>query len=192
MIPTITLIPLADLTLSPLNPRQIVADDEIEAMAASLATGAGLLQNLLGQRMPDGSVQIVAGGKRLRALQQLAAEGWNRTPDQTRIDPVPVQITEDPLTAQAWAGAENTARSALHPADEIRAYAALRLTGITPATIARTYAVTESQVNRMLKLSVLPTAALDALRAGEITLDVAQALTVAPDEAADLWLDGEL
>jgi hypothetical protein len=109
--------------------------------------------------MPDGSVQIVAGGKRLRALQKLAAEGWHRTADQRRIDYVPVQITEDPLVAQAWAGAENTARSALHPADEIRAYAALRLTGISPGTIARTYAVTESQVHRMLKLACSATLA---------------------------------
>lgn len=189
---TITLIPLVDLTLSPLNPRQIVAEDEIEAMAASLASGAGLLQNLLGQRMPDGSVQIVAGGKRLRALQKLAAEGWKRHIGQQRIDYVPVQITEDPLTAQAWAGAENTARTALHPADEIRAYNALRLTGLSPGTIARTYAVTESQVNRMLKLSGLPAAALDALRAGEITLDVAQALTVAPDPATCLSVLAEV
>ncbi|AZB60805.1 ParB N-terminal domain-containing protein, partial [Cereibacter sphaeroides] len=73
------LIPLAELRLSPLNSRQEIAAEEVEAMAESLAV-AGLLQNLIGHLTPEG-IEIVGGGTRLRALQRLAAEGWSRHPD---------------------------------------------------------------------------------------------------------------
>src|SRR5690606_38644298 len=75
------LIPLSDLALSPLNSRQQVAEDEIEAMAESIAI-AGLLQNLIGIETAAGAIEIVGGGKRLRALQKLASEGWRRKTGQ--------------------------------------------------------------------------------------------------------------
>ncbi len=147
-------------------------------MAESLAV-AGLLQNLIGHLTPTG-VEIVGGGTRLRALQRLAAEGWSRHEDLIPIDPVPVKVTADLQEAVAWAGTENSARSALHPADEVRAYAAMRERGASLSRIARSFARSEAHVERRLKLADLPAEALAALRANEISLEMAKALTLAP------------
>ncbi|MDZ4393790.1 ParB/RepB/Spo0J family partition protein [Cypionkella sp.] len=178
--PNLRMIALKNLTLSDLNSRQMVDDAEIEAMAASIAV-AGLLQNLIGYETPDG-VEIVGGSKRLRALQKLAAEGWNRYPaDLKPIDPVPVLITDDVTQAIAWSGTENAARSQPHPAEEITAYAAMREKGIPVEMIARSFAVTTSHVKRRLALADLPAPVLANLRANKITLDVAAAFTLTND-----------
>lgn len=189
MTDPIRLIPLSELTLSPLNTRQTVAEDEIEAMAESIAT-TGLLQNLIGLDR-DGRVEIVGGGKRLRALQKLAEEGWSRKIDQKRVDPVPVLVTADDWQAIAWSGAENTARTALSPADEIAAYSALRDKGSSSAMIARTYAVNAAHVQRMLKLADLPEPVIANLRAGKLTIDQARAFTIAPSPRAAIDVLGQ-
>ncbi|WP_088633261.1 chromosome partitioning protein ParB [Phaeobacter sp. 22II1-1F12B] len=58
--------------------------------------------------------------------------------------------------------------------------------GNSPDMIARAFAQTEAHVKRRLALSKLCPEALDALRADHITLDVAKALTLANDTAAQL------
>ena len=173
------MIPLGDLTLSPPNARQMVDQAEVETMATSIAT-AGLLQNLVGFKDDTGSVGIVGGGKRLRALQLLAAQGLMPGNSMLSINPVPVIVTEDPHIAVAWAGTENTARSALGPADEITAYAALRALESSADMIARTFAVPPAHVARRLALANLPGAVIAALRDGKITIEVARALTLPP------------
>lgn len=197
MTDPIRLIPLSDLTLSDLNTRQTVADDEIEAMAESIAT-TGLLQNLIGLDR-DGRIEIVGGGKRLRALQKLADEGRRQIdkitgtdePIWTSVDPVPVLVTFDEAEAIAWSGAENTARSALNPADEITAYSALSAKGSSAAMIARTYAVSPAHVQRMLKLADLPEPVIANLRAGKIDVEQARAFTIAPSPSACIDVLGQ-
>jgi ParB family transcriptional regulator, chromosome partitioning protein len=173
-------IALSDLQLSPLNSRQTVSDEEIGAMAESIAL-CGLLQNLIGLER-DGRVEIVGGGKRLRALQVLAAEGWRRKAGQKSIDPVPVLVTDDEHRAIAWSGAENTARTELSPADEIESYAALQARGSSVSMIAATFAVTEAHVQRRLRLARLPEPVLANLRAGRLSIDQARALTLAASD----------
>ena len=62
---TVESIAFASLSLSDLNPRTVVNDDSIVALAANIAT-VGLIQNLAGYRPDNGNVEIVAGGRRLR------------------------------------------------------------------------------------------------------------------------------
>lgn len=59
-------------------------------------------------------------------------------------------------------------------------------TGSDVPAIARVFAVTEAHVYRRLALAVLPAPILDALKAGEITLEAAKCFTVAQDEALAL------
>ncbi|SHF66789.1 ParB family protein [Loktanella atrilutea] len=186
----IEMIPLSDLALSNLNARADVSDAEVEAMADSIQV-SGLLQNLIGYRTESGRIDIVGGGKRLRALQLLkSGRGWKKSQIVRVIDPVPVKITDNPAIAVQWSGTENTARSDLHPADEVRAYARMRDQGNSVPMIARTFAKSELHVDRRLKLADLPADALDALRGDRITIDVARALTLAPTpEAATQALD---
>lgn len=171
--PLVAMVPLSALYLHDFNTRSEPPPADIEALADSIRA-IGLLQNLSGfDDAPDdpaGMIGIVAGGRRLRALRLIAGDS----------DPmVPVRITTDEATARLWASAENTARMALHPADEIAAYGRMADTGADPNAIARAFAVTEAHVRRRLKLAGLPGPALSALRDNRISLDQAAALTVA-------------
>jgi len=165
--------------IHPLNPRQDVPAEDIAELAASIEVN-GLLQNLCGYLEPRArNPGIVAGGRRLRALQLLVKQGkWT--------DDVPVLTTRDRDQAIEWAGAENEAREPLHPAEEIRHYRDLHAAGHSYPQIARAYAVTEGHVARRMKLAHLPDPVIAALKDHEITLDVAQAFTISTDEAAIL------
>ena len=171
-------VPLADLYLSDLNPRQEADPEGIALLAQSILT-CGLVQNLAGLRDDAGRVAVVAGGRRFRALG-IAAE------QNPALALVPVRLAPNALTAQAWANAENTAREALAPADEIRAYGRMRDAGALAHSIAKAFGVTEAHVYRRLKLADLPAPVLDALAAKEISLAFATAFTVSNDEALTL------
>ncbi|NEX45213.1 ParB/RepB/Spo0J family partition protein [Pseudotabrizicola algicola] len=181
------LVPLEMLYLHPLNPRKEPPAAEIEALAASIKA-VGLLQNLSGfadhqirfrlghhDENPD-HLGIVAGGRRLRALQLLAARGdWQGD--------VPVRITTDADLAGQWAGAENETQRGLSVVDRITAYAQMREKGHTVEAIASAFATPISDVRRQLALAILPEAALTALRSGKISYKIAQHLTSARDDA---------
>ena len=104
----ITHVALDRLYLHDANPRQHVNEDDIAALADSIRA-VGLLQNLCGVADEKGDrIGIVAGGRRLRAMQLLAS-------GDKAIDPIPVRIATDAVEATAWAGAENESRAALSP-----------------------------------------------------------------------------
>jgi ParB family chromosome partitioning protein len=175
MTPETRAIPLDQLYLHPLNPRQEPPEADIEALAASIKA-VGLLQNLsgfadTGHTTPE-HIGIVAGGRRLRALQLLAARGdWQ--------GPVPVHITTDADLAGQWAGAENETHIGLTDIDQIAAYHQMRKKGHSTAAIADAFAKPVGYVRQRLALATLPDTALDALRAGKITIEHARALTSA-------------
>ena len=171
--PSPEVIELANLYLSPLNPRQTHEASSIALLADSLVT-CGLMQNLGGFRDPDGRVGIVFGGRRLAALR-IAVE---RRPDLAQV---PVAIAPDEDTARMWAQSENIAREALAPAEEVRAYGRMRDAGSSVPQIAQAFGVTEAHVYRRLKLADLPAFVLDALDAQKISLGIAAAFTVSND-----------
>jgi len=177
--------PLSKLVLSPMNPRQNVPAAEVEELAESIWT-AGLIQNLAGIMDENGGAEIVAGGRRLRALQLLAERHPELAQERPELASPRVLIAPDQTTAQAWAVAENSARRDLHPADEIRAYGKMERSGATPAVIARAFAVTEKSVYRRLALAGLPEPVIDALAANEINLSAAACFTISADEARTL------
>lgn len=176
---TLTWADLGTLKLSPLNTRQTYSEGEIADMAASIGA-VGLIQNLSGIHTETG-IEIVAGGKRLLALQQLVEQG-------AEFSTVPVRVTTDENTARAWSMAENAARSRPHPADEIRAFRTMFAKTGNVDLIARTFAETETHVRRRLRLAQLGDDTLDALRADQISLNTAQTLTMAPDPDAEAKL----
>ena len=171
---TIETIALSDLYLSDLNPRQDVAEEGIALLADSLVT-CGLIQNLSGLRDADGKVAIVAGGRRLRALNIAVTE-------RADLAQVPVKVTDNPFVAEQWANAENTAREELDPVDEVRAYGKMAEKSLSVAKISNAFGVTEAHVRRRLALAGLPAAVLDALKAGEISMGMAKAMTVSTEE----------
>ena len=177
--------PLASLTLSPINPRQTVPEAEVAELAESIWT-VGLIQSIAGLADDKGGAEIVAGGRRLRALQYLAEKHDDLASIRPELANPLVMIAPDVETAQTWATAENITRKNLSPAEEIRAYGKMDKAGAPAAGIARAFAVTEGHVYKRLKLAGLPEQVIDALAATEINLGEAAAFTICED--ADLIL----
>lgn len=172
---TISHVALDRLYLHDANPRQNVNDEDIAALAYSIAA-VGLLQNLCGvEDETGGKIGIVAGGRRLRALMILAnGDG--------RIDPIPVRIAADASQATIWAGVENETRAALTPAEEIKTYAAMLEQGHGQDAIAKAFGKAGRHVAGRLRLANLAPVILTALEANEISLDTASAYTVSGDQ----------
>ncbi len=115
-------VPLSLLVRSKLNVRKKEGSD-IDDLAARIHA-QGLLQNLVGfeQRKKNketGKIEIVAGGRRLDALQLLA------TAELIAADyPVSCKIVDE-ADAVAVSLSENIGREPLHPADEFVAFGEL-------------------------------------------------------------------
>lgn len=164
-------IRLADRHAHALNSRGVIDAAGLVSLAKNIRA-LRLIQNLAGLRAAEGRVGIVAGGRRLRALEMLRGD--------PRFETVPVRISPDVETARLWASTQYHLREALHPADEIREYAALA-ERITTPEIAIAFGVSDAQVKRCLKRAALPAAVLDALRANEISLAAAACFTICED-----------
>ncbi|MFK7882346.1 ParB/RepB/Spo0J family partition protein [Roseobacter sp.] len=177
--------PLAALTLSPLNPRQDVPEKDVIALAESI-WAAGLIQSIAGLADDAGGAEIVAGGRRLRALKYLAEKHPNLAAIRPDLANPMVMLAADRDTASAWANMENVARVDLHPAEEIRAYGKMEAKGAKAPEIARAFAVSEAHVYRRLALADLPKPVLDALQANEINLSNAASFTISQDEKVSL------
>ena len=185
IIATEARFPLEKLSLSPMNPRQDVPETDVIELAESI-WAAGLIQSIAGLAGKKDTAQIVAGGRRLRALQYLAGQHPDMAKTRPELANPMVMLAPDADTAEAWANMENVARRDLHPAEEIRAYGKMEAKGGTVGAIARAFAVNEKHVYRRLALAHLPDAVLDALHANEISLSNAAAFTVSNDEKMTL------
>ncbi|MEM1363435.1 MAG: ParB/RepB/Spo0J family partition protein [Pseudomonadota bacterium] len=171
---------LASLMLSPLNPRQDVPQEEVIELADSI-WNAGLIQSIAGMQTAEGGVEIVAGGRRLRALNYLAEKHPDIATTHPELANPLVMLAPDAETAEVWANAENISRKDLAPVDEIRAYGKMEKAGAPVSGIARAFAVTEAHVRKRLALSNLPEPVLDALGAKEISLGEAACFTIGTD-----------
>jgi ParB family chromosome partitioning protein len=174
---------LSQLVLSPTNVRKTPAT-EAEDMALEASIRAkGILQNLIVHPTPidgKGIYEVDAGGRRLKILQKLAAEG---VIDADTKVPCKVEQPEDAVETSLM---ENTVRAAMHPADEFVAMAELIKAGEAVEAVALRFGVSERHVRQRLRLGKLAPELLDAFRAGEISLEVVTAFTLGADHAAQL------
>jgi len=180
--PSVRKIPLSQLVLSPTNVRKVPpsAAEDTE-LKASIRT-RGLKQNLVVHRSAgdEDIYQVTAGGRRLKALQALAAE------DVIAADykvPCLVEAADEALETSLM---ENTIRAAMHPADEFVAMAALVDAGSTIEAVAARFGVPEQRVKQRLRLGKIAPELLDAYRDGEVSLEIIMAFTLGADHAAQL------
>lgn len=185
MNPNIT-VPLEQLRLSSRNARKTGGDD-VADMAASIAAG-GLLQNLVVIDGPDG-YEVIAGGRRLKAMQQLAREG--RLPQDLLTDGVPCRRLTDEEAIEA-STAENTIRVPMHPADQFEAFQAMIDAGREVPDVAEHFGTTEIMVKRRLRLAKVAPEILAEYRAGTATLEQITALAITEDREAQrlAWAAG--
>ena len=176
-------IPLSQLELSPDNVRKTPADaSAFTELKASIAAH-GLLENLIARSMEPGAdgpgrYAVIAGGRRLAAMQALAAEG---ALDEDH--PVPCRMIGAIVAAEEVSLAENSVRAAMHPADQVEAFRRLADAGSTAAAIAARFGVSERTVEKRLRLGNAAPVLLEAYRAGEIDLDTLMAFAVTTDHA---------
>jgi ParB family chromosome partitioning protein len=133
----------------------------------------GLLQPLVVRPAAAGGWEVVAGERRLRAVQEL---GWAE---------VPVVVRDvDDRTMVVLALIENLQREDLSPLDEARAYHRLvEEFGLTQVQVAERVGRDRSTVANTIRLLGLPEAVRKLLANGRISAGHARALLGLEDEA---------
>ncbi|MGI4877609.1 MAG: ParB/RepB/Spo0J family partition protein [Janthinobacterium lividum] len=178
---TVQMIQARNCILSPRNVRRTAADPaRLETLKASIEA-RGILQNLIGFSIPKkrGKFEITAGGRRLAAVHGLI---------EASILPVdyeiPVFVMNDTSAAAETSLAENFERQAMNPADECVAFRHfIEVEGATVDDIAKRFGLTTRFIEGRIRLAGLADDVFEALRAGEISLDVAQAFGTTTDTA---------
>ncbi|WP_165793521.1 ParB/RepB/Spo0J family partition protein [Hyphococcus luteus] len=171
-------LPLSKLILSKDNPRKTACREADPELIASIRS-VGLLQNLGVRAAPEnpGKFEVRFGGRRLRALRALSKQGYFGKDAQF---PCTI-VSDDEKQAQEAALAENVARQSMNPVDEFEAFSRLEESGLEIPDIAGRFAITERQVRQRLALGRAAPCVRNALRAGEIALDIAMAFAGASD-----------
>ena len=182
-------VPLDSLALDPGNVRKTGVSDRATAELAASIASIGLITPLGCFETSDAGqtdagktgFSVVAGGRRLAALKQLAADGTLPASLAAGI-PIVVFRTRDELTEISLA--ENIVRADMSAADQIEAWGRLHDDGLAAAAIAARFGVAEALVHQRLKLSKVAGPIIEALRAEEIDLGVVRAFTLCDDVEA--------
>lgn len=173
-------IPLSALVKSPFNARVIPYAQESVASLAETIVSVGLLQNLVVHLLLEARYGVVAGGRRLAALNYLAENGTYSAEQDVAVKVVPEEL------AVAASMIENDQRCDMHPAEQIAGFRTLEGEGKTPAQIGDLLGYSARHVQRMLKLAGLAPAVLEALATNELTTEHCHALALESDPERQL------
>ncbi len=177
--PFIREIPLSRLALAPENVRKTPPESRADAELKASIAALGLLENLVVRAdgsVEDGRYAVIAGGRRLKALQQLAADGAIGSNHS-----VPCLVKSGDVEPGEISLAENVIRIAMHPADQVTAFSKLVQDGQSVSAIAARFGASERIVEQRLRLGNAAPELLDAYRADEIDLEVLKAFAVTTD-----------
>ena len=184
--PSFLTVPLDQLEISDANVRRTpAAETAFVELKASIAAH-GLQHNLVARAIgPDSQGKpryaVIAGGRRLTALTELADDGV-----LPHDHPVLCRVVSNGAADAEISLAENTVRVAMHPADQVQAFGALAIAGATVADIAARFGVSERIVEQRLRLGHAAPELLDAYRADQIDLASLKAFAVTTDTARQL------
>ncbi|MFC0683059.1 ParB/RepB/Spo0J family partition protein [Novosphingobium clariflavum] len=177
---TYATVRVSQLVVSPANVRTNQEDAEsVDALKASIRT-VGLMLPMVAHHMPEGSEAdygVLAGGRRLRALQGLIADGALPEDHETDIvlrDLSPAQITQMSLH-------ENLLRRDLRPYEINAAIARAHVEGAAVETIAANIGQEAVWVARQLRLGQLEPAIFAAYADRTISSEVAEAYAATED-----------
>ena len=176
----ITLIDINLLKPSPYQPRRVFAENALMDLVNSIRE-KGVLQPLLVRRVTDGSYEIIAGERRLRASKQAG------------LTQVPVIIKDfDDKAALEVALIENLQREDLNPLEEAEAYRRLlQEFQYTQEELSKVVGKSRSHVANMIRLLDLPVNIKQLIENKELTIGHARALLNAqnPSELANEIVD---
>ena len=137
-------LPLSQIKPNPFQPRTHFEPEALQELSESIKA-SGLLQPVV-VRPKDGGYELIAGERRLRAVQEL---GWRQ---------IPAVVKEvDDRTLLTLALIENLQRHDLSPMDEAQGYQRLQDEfGLAAAEIARLTGRNRSTIANLLRLLKLP------------------------------------
>ena len=169
------LLPIHKVEPNRNQPRQDFDEEELEALAESLATH-GILQPLTVRELDSGYYQIIAGERRWRAARMAG------------LTEVPAVIIEaDDKKAMELALIENLQRQDLNPVEEALGYQSLMSDfGLTQEETAQRVAKSRPAVANALRLLNLPQAILEKVRDGSLSAGHARALLSIKSEKKQL------
>ena len=180
MTQDLRMIPLDQLELSPLNVRKVATSDADDAELLASIRENGIKQNLIVHALFDAKFAVDAGGRRLKALKQLASDGI--IPNDHPVS----CLVEDEQNATVTSATENLQRAAMHPADQFEAFAQMIAEGRKEDDIALKFGVSVDLVRRRLKLARIAPELIEQFRAGELTLECVMAFTLTDDHDRQL------
>lgn len=172
-------IAVSRLEKSPFNVRKTLTQAGTDEMKASLLAH-GLMQNLVVHEIGECRFGVIAGARRLAALQALQADG--KLPEDFAV---PCQVVTGDHSRELSL-AENTVRLAMHPADQFAAFAELVEQGMTAGQVAGRFGVDEALVVKRMKLARVAPALLEEYRSDRLTLECLMAFTITDDHKRQL------
>ena len=177
-------VPLNHLVASPANSRKVPhTDEEIAALAASIEAH-GLLQNpVVEEPNTADNFPVVVGEGRRRALNLMASDGRLA---QDILIPCKQVPPDDYIGPGERSLAENTLRTAMHPADQVEAFTDLQEQGRTVEEIANRFGCAPLTVERRLRLGGVHATIRKAWRAGKLDTASVRAFTVSGNRKEQL------
>lgn len=166
-------IPLNLLFPSPNNVRKTTTKAGIDELAASIQAH-GLLYPLHVRANGKG-FEVVAGGRRLTALKELAKRG--AYPKDFSVPCYELVQEHDAEISLA----ENAVREQMHPADQFEAFQTLANGGLPIEDVAARFGVTAAVVKQRLKLAAVSPTLVALYRKGKMSLETLLAFTVNKD-----------
>ena len=183
-------VPLKNLQRDALNVRKKIPTRSVEELAA-LIHSQGLLQNLIvrpewsGKKTPKptGRFGVVAGGRRLEALNLLFTQGKIDADFPVRC----LEVSQD--DAVSVSTAENCGREPLHGSDTFDAFQAMFEQGKSVSQIADAWGIKPITVERRLRLAKISPKLMALYRDDKIELEQLMALTLTEDHSVQesLW-----
>jgi ParB family chromosome partitioning protein len=168
-------IPVGDIVANPQQPRRIFNEEELVELTNSIREH-GVLQPLIVTEKRDGTYELIAGERRLRASRRA---GLATVPALVRT------TTEHEKLELAII--ENVQRVDLSPIDEAFSYKRLYDEfGLTMDQVATRVGKSRPHVSNMIRLLDLPEEAMEALGQGKITMGKARALLSLATEAEQI------
>lgn len=166
-------VKLTAIVANPRQPRTAFDEEGLQELADSLRE-VGLLQPVLVRPLEEGSYELVAGERRVRAARLAGLE---------EIPAVVRQTDESELLTEALV--ENLHRTDLNPLEEAAAYQQLLEDfGMTHDDLATKLGKSRSAISNALRLMTLPPGLQHQLVGGEVTAGHARALLALDDREA--------
>jgi ParB family chromosome partitioning protein len=167
-------VPIGNIKPNARQPRHHFDHAELESLVQSIREH-GIIQPLVARSLPDGSFELIAGERRLRASQMLGL---------TSV-PVIVRDVKDDRDKLLVALVENLNRSDLNAMEEAQSYAILSDEfGLTQDEIARRVGKARPTIANMVRLLKLPADMQRAVIMGIISTAQAKVLAGIEEHAA--------